>query len=300
MPSAKMKKDINDKQISRDTAKLFSSKRISEIASGEFSYLLKIAAIHKEKLDDEFTSIDVLDIAYKAIAKEYRSEYFFKNTVAEKLLIGIHSTNTATALPEFRVGKNKADCVILNGSSTCYEIKTEFDNLDRLAEQLASYRKIFDRIFVVAGRPHIEKVAECSSTDIGIMELTKEKTLSTIRKAEFITDPIDVAILMRSLRVQEYTKIASHFYGKPIKHSNTEIFAFCEDILKKAPSEELRKIFCSTLKKTRAIEKDFIESLPKTLLMAGIGFKFNTNQRRSLIENLNRSFSKDSICTIQY
>lgn len=40
-----------------------------------------------------------------------------------------HKINKAVMLSEFRVGANKADCVILNGLSTCYEIKTELDNL---------------------------------------------------------------------------------------------------------------------------------------------------------------------------
>lgn len=283
----------------RDAARLFSSKRITEIASGDFSYLLKVAAYYKNELPEQFTAMDVFECSYLAISKDYRSEYFFKNTVAERLLLGRHSLNTATVLPEFRVGRSKADCVILNGNSTCYEIKSDFDNLDRLSEQLSSYRKIFDRVFVVVGKLHVEKVENLCEDDIGILELTSRKSLRQVRDARVSLDPVDISTLMRSLRVHEYKEIASIFAKKDINCSNTEIFSVCEDILMKAPSAEVRKAFCSTLKKSRKIEKEFIQSLPRSLLMAGIGFKLCAEHRRNLLVNLSAIFSKVSLCTTQ-
>lgn len=283
----------------RDAARLFSSKRVTEVASGDFSYLLKVAALYKNSLNDHFTAADVFQISYTALSKEYRSEYFFKNIVAERLLLGRHSLNTATVLPEFRVGRSKADCVILNGNSTCYEIKSDFDNLDRLPEQLNFYKKLFDKVFVVVGKAHLQKVIDCCQRDIGILELTIRKNLRLVRDAQTATDNIDISILMRSLRVHEYKEIASKFAPHNLDYSNTEIFTVCENILKDAPSSEVRKAFNSTLKKTRKVEKNFILSLPRPLLMAGIGFKLRAEHRQSLIENLNTIFSKDALCTTQ-
>lgn len=52
-------------------------------------------------------------------------------------------------MSEFWVDMSKADSVVLNGTSTVYEIKTEFDNLSRLPQQLTDYSKVFDHINVV-------------------------------------------------------------------------------------------------------------------------------------------------------
>ena len=93
----------------RDAARLFSSKRLTEVASGNFDFLLKVATHYRGELREEFTAAEVFEHSYLALSKEYRTEYFFKNIVAERLLIGRHSLNTATVLPEFRVGRNKAD-----------------------------------------------------------------------------------------------------------------------------------------------------------------------------------------------
>lgn len=284
----------------RDAARLFSSKRIAEIASGDFSYLLDVATHYRNSLNTSFTVAEVIDHAYFELSRDYRSEYFFKNTVAERLLLGRHSVNTATVLPEFRVGRSKADCVILNGSSTCYEIKSDFDNLDRLPEQLSFYRRIFDKTYVVVGKAHLGKVQDTCSDDIGVIELTSKKSLRVIREAKVSSDPVDVSILMRSLRVDEYKDIASKLSRMTVDYPNTEIFSVCEEILKNSPSDDVREAFCSTLKKSRKVEKDYILSLPRSLLMAGIGFKLRTDQRRSLVENLNRSFSKDALCTTRF
>lgn len=284
----------------RDTARLFSSKRIAEIASGDFSYLLDVAAHYRDSLKHNFTALDVINHAYSELARDYRSEYFFKNTVAEKILLGRHSVNTATILPEFRVGRSKADCVIFNGSSTCYEIKSDFDNLDRLPEQLSFYRKIFDKTYVVVGKSHVDKVQALCLDDVGVIELTSKKSLRVIREAKISKDPVDVPILMRSLRVDEYKEIASRLSKASIDYPNTEIFSVCENILKSSPSDDVREAFCSTLKQSRKVEKDYILSLPRSLLMAGIGFKLRIDLRRSLVENLNIGFSKDALCTTRF
>jgi hypothetical protein len=284
----------------RDAARLFSSKRLTEVASGNFDFLLKVATHFRGELREEFTAADVFDCSFSALSKEYRTEYFFKNIVAERLLLGRHSLNTATVLPEFRVGRSKADCVILNGSSTCYEIKSDFDNLDRLPEQLASYKKLFDKVYVVVGQSHLSKVLSICENDVGILELTPRKNLRLIREAITSTEPVDISILMRSLRVHEYKDIVSAVSHEKIDYPNTEIFSACESILQKIPSHDVRRAFCATLKRSRKIEKEFILSLPRSLLMAGIGFKLRTDHRRSLSDNLNKTFSKDTTCTTQY
>ncbi len=55
--------------------------------------------------------------------KVYRNEYFYKNTILNKLLLGRHSINTTTALSEMPIGKSIADFILLNGKGVVDEIK---------------------------------------------------------------------------------------------------------------------------------------------------------------------------------
>src|SRR5258708_1033220 len=66
--------------------------------------------------------------AFKLLRREgYRDEYIYKAALTHKVLLGTHSLQTASMLNEFRVGECKADLVILNGTSTAYEVKSERD-----------------------------------------------------------------------------------------------------------------------------------------------------------------------------
>ena len=69
---------------------------------------------------------------YRFMSKSYRNEYFYQNTLLNKLLLGKHSINTTTALTQIPISKSKADFILINGKAVVYEIKTELDTFERL------------------------------------------------------------------------------------------------------------------------------------------------------------------------
>jgi hypothetical protein len=284
---------------SKRNAQLFTSRRINEIAGGDLSFLLEIAAIHEEKLPEFFSVLDVFELCFIELSKKYRAEYYFKNTVARKILLGIHSLNTATVIPEFRVGKNKADCVVLNGRSVCYEIKSSYDNLSRLPDQLASYKKIFDEVVVVTSCEHLEKVLKTVPSDVGVIELTKRSTLSVVKSADCNSESVDVSVLMKSLRLNEYKEMVRLATGETLLENNTEVFERCEKELSKLPSHVIRELFCKVLKETRKVDKDYVAKLPDSLFMAGVGYNIKKSNRESLVNNLKINLSKEMLCTTQ-
>lgn len=95
------------------------------------------------------SNCELIGAMYKKMHKSYRNEYFYKNTLLNKLLLGVHSIKTTTALTEIATAKSKADFVLINGKAVVYEIKTELDNLDRLENQVKDYYKVFDHVAVV-------------------------------------------------------------------------------------------------------------------------------------------------------
>jgi len=95
------------------------------------------------------TNQDAITQIYNYLRHQYRNQYFYKNTILNKLLLGVHSINTSTALTEIPIAKSKADFVLINGKAVVYEIKTELDNLERLESQISNYYKAFNHVCVL-------------------------------------------------------------------------------------------------------------------------------------------------------
>lgn len=150
---------------------------------------------------------EVYDISYETLVRMYRCEYVFKNAIAQKLLLERHPWGEARLLTEFRVGTRKADVVILNGTSTVYEIKTGLDNLDRLREQLTAYRSVFDRIYVVCESVDVDRLVSATGHGIGILALTAEGEFVEHRVPEHNAARTIPATILGSLRKAEYLEI---------------------------------------------------------------------------------------------
>ncbi len=82
---------------------------------------------------------ELISEIYSFMSRFYRNEYYYQNTLLNKLLIGKHSVNTTTALTQVPISKSKADFILINGKAVVYEIKTELDNFERLDTQIKVY-----------------------------------------------------------------------------------------------------------------------------------------------------------------
>ena len=269
--------------IERKVAKLFTSRCLNAIANNDFSSIKKLKI---DEIAEQFNVVNYLDLyerSYSFLEKNYRNEYIYKNMIARKILMGRHSLKSSVLLSEFRVGTNKADLVLLNGCSTCYEIKTEYDSLVRLEDQLNSYTKLFNKVFVVCASNMITDVLHLIPVHVGIIEFTDSCKLKIV-KHPLENYSIDLELMMKSLRKEEYLSIAEKIYKLKIDVPNTQIFDYCFNILKNAEPELVNKLFLSTLKKTRKNNEEAITSLPISLTNALISFKFNNSDIKSLIK----------------
>lgn len=266
----------------REASKLFNSNKLSALAGGDFSYVEKVA---KEYLHQDVSKIVVCDIyedTYKRLSQEYRSEYYFKNTIARRRLLGRHSLKTATMLSEFRVGRSKADCVILNGKSTCYEIKSEYDTLNRLEEQLNDYLKLFDEVYVVCSAKNLESVLKTADKRVGVLELTQKNYFSEKRAATPRVDPIDIELLMKSLRKEEYLELVRRNTGVVPSVPNSKLVNFCKSALKTVDPEQIAISFIEVLKEKRLNDSNLLNALPSSLINAAISYQFSNIQIKAL------------------
>ncbi|MGU0044232.1 sce7726 family protein [Escherichia coli] len=138
-----------------------------------------------------------------------RNEYVYRSALTHNLLLGKHSLRTACMLNEFRIGSCKADLIILNGTGTVYEIKSERDSLSRLQNQITNYRKAFGKIYVIAGSEHLDDVLKTTESSIGVLSLTRWNRILTVREAEEVLGFICPVTIFESLRINEAKIIAS-------------------------------------------------------------------------------------------
>ncbi|PKF33375.1 sce7726 family protein [Acinetobacter proteolyticus] len=62
----------------------------------------------------------------------------------------------------------RADLVMANGQLSVFEIKSKFDNLERLPTQIENYTTSFENVIVVCAKKHLSKVLKECDLSIGV------------------------------------------------------------------------------------------------------------------------------------
>lgn len=244
------------------------------------------------------------DITYKILSKQYPNEYIYKNVIANTVLLGIHSLNTSFMLTEFRANNSKVDCVIINGTLTVYEIKTRYDNFQRLSKQIEDYKKVFEKIYVITDELHLAKLDYLESEGIGIKKLNSNGKISTLYKAKSQFEHIDLSIVFDSLRQNEYLHIINKLCGNVPDVPNTKIYIVCKEIFCNLEKKMVYKEVVSILKQRGKSQKlkDFINEVPKSLKIRAIESSLTVKEKIRFVEILKTKtinlLSKGQQCTI--
>lgn len=205
---------------------------------------------------------------YCELKNNYRNEYFYKNTLLNKLLLGVHSINTTTALTEVPIAKSKADFVLINGKAVVYEIKTELDNLERLSSQIDDYYKAFDHVAVVTFEKNLlqlQKVLDSIDKPVGIYVLRKNGKLGMIQKPQRYIEDLNKEIIFKLLRKNEYENIIAHCYGYLPEVSQFKYYTACKQLFLQIPLEESYLYVLKNLKKRMQLEKQEFVKVPYEL-----------------------------------
>ncbi|WP_321436375.1 sce7726 family protein [uncultured Bacteroides sp.] len=217
--------------------------------------------INKYDKECNFTFREYYTYIYKILLSNYRNEYIYKNLIINKILLGKHSLNTSTILNEFRIGKSIADLVFLNGTSKVFEIKTELDNLSRFNSQVNDYRKVFKQIYIVTHVSLADKFSQTIGDNVGIIVLTKNKTLKIVREALEDMTFFDPVAMFKCLRKVEYTNVINSFYGEIPQVKAVNYYSVCKELFIKIPLEELHSLMLKELKKRCVKEKELFASV---------------------------------------
>lgn len=226
-----------------------------------------IAAIRRYIVDySDKTNKECISEIYQHLKSEYQNEYYYKNTLLNKLLLGVHSPHTTTALTEVPVGNSKADFILINGKAVVYEIKTELDNFDRLDGQISDYYKAFSRVVVVTSENNFDEVQKkLQNSPVGICLLTKRGTLSIRKEPVEYCDALSKSIMFKVLRKSEYEQILIKCFGSLPDVSQFEYYRACRDLFESLPTDVAYNMFVQTLKLRAKIDITEYSKIPYEL-----------------------------------
>ncbi|MDF2883077.1 MAG: cII phage-related protein [Clostridiaceae bacterium] len=278
-----------DKEDLNAISSIFSRGFLSKIISD--SYREDIENICNKtgaEINGEKNLSDLYDEIFKFLFKNYRCEYIYKNAIISKLFLGRRSLNSAVVFNELVVGNSKADLVIINDTSTVYEIKTELDSLDRLISQINSYKTIFDYNYVVTYEKNIEKIDKIIPDAVGIIILSNRYTLRTIKKAKSNKKNTISHKIFDMLKKDEYLEIIGQKYGAVPEVPNTLIYKECKELFAKLPSEEAHNYMVKVLKQRMLTQhqKNLIKQIPMSLKLFALYENLNFEQCSKLVKAL--------------
>jgi len=237
------------------------------------------------------TYFDYLAYIYRELRKQYRSEYIYKNTLINEVLLKKYGLRNTLAINEFRVGDSIADIVMFNGTSKAFEIKTELDSDKRLEGQLADYTKIFKQCYIVTHESLVDKYIKEDSS-IGIIKLIERPrsvVMEEIRPA-LENESIDVDTLIASVRTQEYLNIVKAYFNDVPEMNSFNMFEKCRDLMKEIPTERLNELFISEIKKRKSNVGN-LSMFPRELRQLCLSMNLNIKQYDILEDKLEKTIN---------
>jgi hypothetical protein len=246
--------------------KLFTKNMINELLQKEsskiFSYSIK--RYIQDPVGKEFRTL--ISEIYSYMDNEYRNEYYYKNTLINKLLLERYSMKETTALTELPIDNSKADFVMINSEGIVYEIKTGLDNSDRLNGQINDYYKAFKVVYVVTCEYHCKKILDLVDEYVGIIILSATNKLEVIREAKENSNNLDFKTIFNILRKMEFESIITDLDKELPEVSQFIYYKECRKILEKMDVIDLQAEMLQKLKDRQNIEvKEYKETVPYEL-----------------------------------
>lgn len=254
-----------------------------------FARLLKQTRI-PTSVSRESTVGDSFDEAFSLLRRpNFRDDYVYRSAIAQKILLGRHSLNTATLLNEVRVGSRKADVVVLNGTSTAYEIKSERDSLVRLQSQVSAYSQVFAAVNVVASGSHLSDVLRYAPEDVGVMTLSERFRLRTEREALNLPDRTNPTMILEMLRMDEAMAVLARVGRETPDLPNTRLRTELRRIFSRLDAGAVHEAMVQVLRKTRSQSalSSFASTLPRSVRAVTLSIQPGPRSRDLIIEAVN-------------
>ena len=260
----------NSRAINRVFTKNVLTDLLTEGRNVVFDYVVKRYVNDPESK----THGEIFSEIYSYLGKQKRNEYYYMNTLLNRIFVGYHSVNTTCALSQVRIAQHIADFVMINGEGKVYEIKSNLDNLDRLNDQLSDYFKAFSKV-VVLTTPHeyakvfmlLERLGDMGDM-VGVYIMNnRDSYFSAIdrREPKEYTSNLEHSCIFKLLRKREYENVVKGYYGTLPKTVPVRHFRECLDWFSQIPILEAQQLACQELKKRNIITKIEYDSIQTEL-----------------------------------
>ena len=237
----------------------------------------------------DYSYAQFFDFLYDLMKNNYRCEYVYLNEIFVNEILKNHDEGHSI-LTELCVNRSQADLVVINGTTTVYEIKTELDSLTRLGKQLDDYTQVFDKVFVITYRDMLNKLIHLLDSNekylkVGIFVLDEDGKLELIREGGSHKDCLNKELIFNILHRREFEYFDID-YDRAKK------------IFLKLSISDAHNYFKKCLA-LRCKDYEYISNLPISLKLAGfkIQNKLNQKQQEKFYKKLNRIVKEDFICT---
>lgn len=165
-----------------------------------------------EKLQEQTFSNEFINgLLLKFYACERIVKYHFINFLRN----GVHDIVAF----EMSIGDSRIDICRINGELCAYEIKTEYDNYDRLQSQMQDYLKAFEKVYIIVPRKNSIAVQEHIPHECGIItyRLDKNDDMVFFYKRSAQKNICDISFCLKSLSNNDLIKMIKLLQLKPLK-----------------------------------------------------------------------------------
>ncbi|MBM7826314.1 sce7726 family protein [Microbacterium aurum] len=194
-------------QEARSLATLFTTATLRSLAAPTPWDAIRRLEPFPDIVDADIPLGEVLDELFNSLARTRASEYVYKNAIVSRLVFGRHRPTTAGATTEMPIGRSFADVVVVNGTITVYEIKTDLDSFARLNDQLADYSTVAEHVYVATSQRRAEAALRMAPLHVGVLTVDKRGRISTQRESAGGTGRIYASSLFGSLRQAERVEV---------------------------------------------------------------------------------------------
>lgn len=220
--------------------------------------------IYNTMESQKLTNCTIIEQMYARLRNDYRNEYYYKNTLFNRHVLGRHSLNTTSAITELPIHHSKADFIKINGEAVVYEIKTELDSFIRLNSQINDYYKAFTKVYVVTSESQSAKALELlKETSVGVLVLTTRDYFSERKRADVTIQNLNYRTIFGVLRKYEFEEIIEDYFGTLPEVAPAFYYDACYEQFRQIPMNELHPVFVQLLKQRNKVESpSFIKDIP--------------------------------------
>lgn len=232
---------------------------------------------------------ELINISYEHLLMHYRHEYLYKVALLNTYVLENHCLSDTILLNEFRIGNSKADAILVNGTNKVFEIKTELDSPERLCTQINDYYKGFSEVYIVIHHSEIGKYLAFIPDQVGIMVFSKDNTIELCKEAVIYTEQLDIVLMMKALRKDEYLQLVYRIVGEIPKATAVQLFKACVNSLSTFPVLQVQAEFLKIIKERINVSTNELikhPQLPAALRLSCYYYNPDQNDYLGLVNRL--------------